>query len=295
MSSSQALTPYRGLGPRTALASCLVRLQRRLEMNLEALQRHVTPQSVHDVRTAARRLRAILQIFKRQLSPPLAQDYRRSLKRVTRGLGRVRDADVAHQYVANLVSVAHRRRRRRGKLALLSADLNRRRLRLALKLRAQIAEPSWAERVSMLRSAASARDLVLLNKEPIGTAASALVTKRRRRLRARLLKSKRIPRALHRLRLRVKALRYLCEEAGSLGAAGVDPGEVVAIVRLQDCLGQLHDLEALRHEATNDHAPRELRVRVVARRKDLLRAYDEQRWILLHLWDNALGNRRHKP
>jgi triphosphatase len=265
----------------------LARLQRRLDLNLEALQRHVTPKNVHDTRTAARRLRAILRTFNRHLSPSRARGYRRAVKRVTRRLGQVRDADVANDYVANLVSVGHHRKR--SKLESLSAHLNRRRLRLVSKLQARIAEPSWARRVSMLQTAASVRCLVLLSKEPIEVASSALMTKHRRRLQARLLKLKRTPRALHRLRLRVKTLRYLCEEAGNLGAAGVDHEEVAAIVNLQDCLGKLHDLEVLHREAPNSCTPRGLRLEIAARRKHLLRKYDGQRSILLRLWDDALG------
>jgi CHAD domain-containing protein len=287
------LTPDRSHDPRTSVTGCLARLQRRLDLNLGALQRQVTPKSVHDTRTATRRLRAILQAFKPHLSASQARGYRSALKRVTRGLGQVRDADVANAYVANLVSVVHHRNRR--KLDSLSAELHRRRLRLVLKLQARITEPSWAKRVSMLQSAASANHLVLRKKEPIGTAVSALVTKRRRRLQARLLELKQTPRALHRLRLRIKTLRYLCEEVGDFGAAGVSQEEVAAIVSLQECLGKLHDLEALRHEAPNNRLPRELRSMVAARRKHLLRKYDKQRSRLLQLWDSALGNHRQKP
>jgi CHAD domain-containing protein len=290
--SLHVLTPGRGPGP-TSLPSCLARLQQHLDLNLEALQRHVTPKSVHDTRTAARRLRVILQAFKQHLPPSQARGYRRALKRVTRGLGQVRDADVANEYVANLVSGGLHRNR--NKLESLSADLRRRRLRLVLKLQARIAEPSWAERVSMLQSAASVQCPALRNKDPIGTAASALVTKRRRRLRARLLKSNRTPRALHRLRLSVKALRYLCEEVGTFGATGVAQEEVAAIVKLQDCLGKLHDLETLHREAPYGRPPRELRLMISARRKHLLRKYDEQRSMILQLWDRAPGNHRHKP
>jgi triphosphatase len=286
-------TPDRGRGPRTSLAGCLARLQRRLDSSLEALERHVTPRSVHATRTATRRLRAILQAFKPYLSSSRARDYRSALRRVTRGLGQVRDADVANAYVANLVSVAHRRHR--SELELLSADFNRHRLRLVLELQARIAEPSWAKHVSKLQLAASVHHLVLRKKEPIGTAVPALVAKRRRRLQARLLKLKRTPRALHRLRLRVKTLRYLCEEVGNLGAAAVDREEVAAIVSLQECLGKLHDLEALHRRAPNNRLPKELRSMLVGRRKHLLRKFKKQRSTLLQVWGDALGINRQKP
>ena len=51
------------------LEAALRRLQRGLEFRLATLERKVTPEAVHEVRTAARRLHAVLHGFRAQLSP----------------------------------------------------------------------------------------------------------------------------------------------------------------------------------------------------------------------------------
>jgi hypothetical protein len=62
----------------TTLGSCLLRLQRRLDVKLAALSRHITSYTVHEAHTAARRLRALLRAYKAELSPLQAHRYRRA-------------------------------------------------------------------------------------------------------------------------------------------------------------------------------------------------------------------------
>lgn len=273
-----------------SLARCLAGQQRRLDSNLGALRRQVTPERVHAARTAARRLRALLQVFRRQL-PSRTNSYRLALKRVSRELGRVRDGDVARRSVDNLAPA--RSGRCRDELESLSTALEHRRRGLASALQTRMAKKSWSQWVSTLRSGAAAQDIMLSNEQPIGTVAWSLLRRRRRRLRARLLESKRTPRALHRLRLKVKTLRYFAEEIGTLTAARVDEEEVAALVGLQDTLGKLHDLEALRQSlrpyARYRHAARELRAKAATRRRHLLRDYDVRRAALLRIWEDGGG------
>lgn len=262
----------------------MVRLQRRLELNLEALQQQVTPENVHKVRTAARRLRAVLSVFKRELSPSSSRDYRRALKCVVRELGRLRDADVARQSVEKLW--AERHGRRRDELKSLSSALERHRLRSALALRAHSTGSPWLKALATVRSGVN---LIWTNEQPMATVALALRVHCRERLRARLRKWERSPERLHRLRRKVKTLRYLSEEMRSLGTRCVRKEEVAALVGLQDILGKLQDLEALRHALRRDTqhrgAVRELRAQAADRRKQLLRDFDERRAALLRVWD----------
>lgn len=181
-------------------------------MKLAALSRHITPDTVHEARTAARRLRALLRAYKAELSPLQAHRYRRALKRVAKQLGRLRDADVAHQSVASLAEDGHRRHR--DQLEGVTAALEHRRFTLALALQAHVAEPPWSDCVSRLRAAAG-ENLVLASERPIAVVTSKLLARRRRRLRGLLRKSQQTPRALHRLRLKVKNLRYLRKKAGA--------------------------------------------------------------------------------
>jgi triphosphatase len=273
----------KGITLRTALR----RLQRRLELRLARLKRGLTPDSVHDARTAARRLRALLQGFRAQLSPSSAHRYRYWLKRVTRDLGCLRDADVAQQNIAILARTAHGRRR--DALDSLSSGFDQRRYRLADRLHARMARSAWSQDVRKLKAAAAEAAVDLRNSRPIAVVARSVVAHRRRRMRARLLKAARSKHALHRLRLKVKRLRYLLEESGKFGAGLGNARELRLLKALQNCLGQLHDLVVLKDlsksAASSLVARRELRKQCDARWKRLLTHYDKSTIALLHLWE----------
>jgi CHAD domain-containing protein len=264
----------------------LRRLQRHLEFKLVALKRSVTPDAVHEARTAAGRLRAQLHGFRAQLSPSPAHRYRHWLKRVTGGLGTLRDADVARQNVAELVKSAHGRRR--DALYTLSPGFHQRRQRLAEKLQAEMARSAWSANVRKLKAAAVDPGLILSNSPPIAAVTTSLLAHRRRRMRARLRKATRSKQSLHRLRLKVKHLRYFLEESAQFGAGLVSAREVRLLKGLQDSLGQLHDLVVLRDLSKDGMASRgarkTLRKKCDARRKRLLVDYDESRVALLRLW-----------
>lgn len=273
--------------PKSAtLKAALWRLQRRLEFKLATLKRRVTPDSVHEVRTTARRLRALLHGFRAQLSPSSARWYRYWLKRVIGELGGLRDADVARQSIAVLAKTAHGKRR--DALDSLSAGLDQHRRRLAERLQTRMAKSAWSRDVRKLRAAAADAALILPNSRPIAVVTRSLLAHRRRRMRARLRRAKRSEYALHRLRLKVRRLRYFLEESARFGAGLRGARELRVLERLQDCLGQLHDLVVLKElskgAASSRVARKALRKKCDARRKRLLSDYDESRVALLHLW-----------
>jgi CHAD domain-containing protein len=271
------------------LKDALRRLQRRLEIKLATLKRSVTPDTVHEARTAARRLRALLHGFRVQLSPSSAHRYHYWLKRVTRELGTLRDADVARQNIAELVKSA--RGRHRHALDTLSFGFHQRRQRLAGKLRAEMARSAWSVDVRELKTAAADPGLILPNGPPIAAVTMSLLAHRRRRLRARLRNATRSKHALHRLRTKVKRLRYVLEESSRFGAGLGSAREVRLLKRLQDSLGQLHDLVVLKDLSKDGAASRAarkiLRKKCDARWNQLLADYDESRVALLHLWDTV--------
>jgi CHAD domain-containing protein len=265
------------------------RLQRRLEFELSALTRRVNPESVHEARTTARRLRALLHELRAQLSPSAARQYHYRLKHVTRDLGGLRDADVAQQSVAVLTRDAHAKRHKA--LDALNAALDHRRHRLAGRLQARMAKSVWSRDLRKLRTAAADVALILPNGRPVADLARPLLARRRRRLRARLRKATRSEHALHRLRLNVKRLRYFLEESASIDTSPGSARELRLLKGLQDCLGQLHDL-ALLKDLLEGGAPcriarKELRKKCHVRRKRLLSDYDELRVGLLHWWDTT--------
>jgi triphosphatase len=265
------------------------RLQRRLEFKLATLKRRVTPDSVHETRTAARRLRALLRGFRAQLSSSSAHRYRYWLRRVTGELGSLRDADVAQQNIAVLARTAHGRRR--DALDALNSGLDQRRHRLADRLQVEMAKSVWSRDVQKLRAAAADAALLLPNSRPIAAVTRSLLAHRRRRMRVRLRKATRSEHALHRLRLKVKRLRYFMEESTRFGVGLGSARELRLLKELQDCLGKIHDLVVLKDlskdGASSRVARNELRKKCDARWKRLLNDYDESRVALLHLWDAA--------
>ena len=284
-------TPNRSVAHLKAvtLKVALRRLQRRLEFKLATLKRRVTPDTVHEARTAARRLRSLLHGFRTQLSPSSAHRYHYCLKRVTGELGTLRDADVAWQNIAELVKRAHGRQR--DALGTLSSGFHQQRERLARRLQAKMARSAWSADVRTLKAAAVDPALILPSNPPIAAVTSSLLAHRRRRMRARLRNARGSEHALHRLRIKVKRLRYFLEESARFGAGLVSAREVRLLKGLQDSLGQLHDLVVLRdlskYGATSRVARKTLRKQCDTRWKRLRGNYDESRVALLHLWDTV--------
>lgn len=269
------------------LKGALRQLQRRLEFKLATLKRSVTPGTVHEARTAARRLLALLHGFRKQLSPSSAHQYHYWLKRVTGDLGTLRDADVARQNVVELVKSAN------GKchdtLDTLSFIFDQRRQQLAGKLQAEMARSAWSADMRKLRAAAADPSLILPSGPPIAAVTTALRVDRRQRMRARLRNATRSKHALHRLRIKEKRLRYFLEESAGFGAGLGSAREARLLKGLQDSLGQLHDLVVLAELSKDDEVSRAarkiLRKKCDARWKRLLGDYDESRVALLRFWD----------
>ena len=98
------------------------------------------------------------------------------------------------------------------------------------------------------------------------------------------------PKRLHRIRLKIKSLRYLLENCLSK-AAIVRNAELRRLRQLQGCLGDLHDeenlLETLRTNRTRPDAAGVLRDVLKARKKRHLQEFKSHRNHLLHLWHRA--------
>ena len=118
-----------------SLNQCVARLQGRLALKLKALQRQATPANVHEARSAARRLHAILAICKRHVSPGSSRTYLRALKRVTKKLGQLRDLDVARLSIDKLAPVG--RQHSSDERGSLKRALNTERQRIASAMRSE--------------------------------------------------------------------------------------------------------------------------------------------------------------
>jgi CHAD domain-containing protein len=263
----------------TSLKGCLRRLHQELTSSLERLRRQVTTEGVHQARIAIRRMLALLQVFKTEFDPLQIHRYRRTLKQVMRTLGRCRDVDILHRGMVELTAAA--KGRRRDVLEALGACLADQRLSSSLDLQA------WME--DRCRSqwpvAPAAGDQLP------SFIASASLERLRRRLRAKMHKSKMTSTSLHRLRIKVKILRYALENLELLGHAPRSAPEIAALTRLQGSLGKLHDLQQLRHALRGKRARRRVLkktlLEMLRRRRHLLHEYETQRAMLFELWSRT--------
>ncbi len=251
-------------------------LQRALDRRLRELARRIDERSVHESRIAARRLRVVLRSFARVLEPAIARPYRRAIGEISDALEAVRDADVAVQQFDALVDGAAR------PSPGSRARLIERRSRARAALRTAMRGAAWRRRTAALRIAGASPALVIASADLTGTLAEHGLARRRRRAR-RALRAlhdpRRHPRAAHRLRLEIKALRYLAEECRT-GRSGAPKREIEGLHELQDVLGELRDVEALRA----DLEPRALQRRCDRRARRLLRRFTERRRTLLEAW-----------
>jgi CHAD domain-containing protein len=257
------------------------------------------PRGVHDMRVASRRLRAALQVFRPWLDPDEEQRLARSVRRVTRALGAVREIDVMRIALA-LASrraqpvrafaieavdsrLAARRRRMRARMmkrfAKVDLDaLDDRLRRLATELRDADAKAAEAPARNG-ESPAAATETV----EDLARAVAADVIATAHRLLDSPLPEEEgtgeAREALHRVRIAAKKLRYVLEIlTPSLSPAGKKL--VPRLRRLQDRIGDFHDdvvlddmLAEARTQATSKERPRlaaEIGRLRTARRRSLL-------------------------
>jgi triphosphatase len=206
----------------------------RLGLDIEAL---------HDMRVAARRLRAAMAAFRAYL-PPRFERLRLELGWIAAALGEVRDLDVQleqlEEWKAGLAErEAHsldalegllRERRERARRRMLAALDSKRYERLVLRFAAT------------LRRGPPRRHLP--GREPILATAPGLLERRYRRLRkvGDRIRPGSPPAAYHALRIEGKKLRYLLEFVGPIyGEPAVEFSR--RLTSLQDLLGEHQDAD----------------------------------------------------
>ena len=199
-------------------------------------------EGLHDMRVAARRLRAALQAFRPWLSPRL-QHSRDELGWVAAALGTVRDLDVqmerlaewraaepAESHALDDVERLLTDRRNQGRKRMLAA-LDSRRYDLMV------------ERFATALRRGSPRSL-LVAREPILAVGPGLLEKRYRRLRRMgdAIKPASPPASYHALRIDAKKLRYALEFVGPIyGKRATE--FAVRLTALQDLLGLHQDAD----------------------------------------------------
>jgi CHAD domain-containing protein len=200
--------------------------------------------SLHQARVATRRLRAALPLV---ASGDKTDKLARSVRRLTRALGPVRELDVALEILDEL---ERREEVPRAGIERLRQSIQEERRRLQAEAREQIDDFD----LDKLRKRALAVARRLDDEKTPREAGSAVATDERAARRARRLAAAidsaaglYLPDRLHEVRIAVKKLRYTLE----LGFADLGRSAARASARLrilknaQDLLGRTHDLEVL--------------------------------------------------
>lgn len=199
------------------------------------------PESLHDMRVAARRMRAAFALFAPFL-PARAGGLRRELGRLGRVLGGVRDLDVQRAELAGWRAAASPQDA--AAFDLLESRLVRRRevarRRLLAALDARRYE-RFLERLSaFLRRGPGRRPVA--GRSPATEVAPALILESYRKFRkaGAALTPESAPAEFHRVRIRAKRLRYALEFLVPIYGAPAR-AMIEAMIALQDTLGEHQD------------------------------------------------------
>jgi CHAD domain-containing protein len=194
--------------------------------------------SLHQARVATRRLRAALPLL---ASGPKVQKVEKSVRRLTRALGPVRELDVALMILDELEQTADVPQPAIDRLRLSIIEERR-------HLQAAVCEQIDAFDLDKLRkrtlAAARKHDSGVKTKNPRSVQQARQRTARRARQLTVAMESAAglyLPDRLHEVRIAVKKLRYTLELEG--GARHTS--RLRALKNAQDLLGRMHDLEVL--------------------------------------------------
>jgi CHAD domain-containing protein len=232
----------------------IVRVARRqlraADASWERLRRADDDEALHDFRVAIRRVRSTLQAYRSQLRDAVRTKDRHRLRRLADATGPARDAEVQ---IARLAAL--RAELGADAQAIVSPLLRRLRRRMrdgyaAARTEIQLLYPRTARALDRrLRRADAPADSL-----PFRIVIGHLIAAHTRDLHPLLehVPPLDAPRALHQARMEAKRLRYVLEPVRR-----IVPGSTVLVhrlERLQDLLGDLHDLQVLEQTLTSARA-----------------------------------------
>jgi CHAD domain-containing protein len=222
------------------------------------------------------------------LNPTALRHYAAALQELAHDLDAVREADVTRHAIAILSQ--ERAGQSRDELDGLKSAVAQNRSQTVCDLEAAMRADLWTARLVRLRYVASNPSLIVETEEPMSSMTQRVLTCRRQRLGAALRYRGRSSRRLHRIRLKIKTLRYLLEECEST-YSGVVRAEVKQLRELQNCLGDLHDAwclkRALKRHWRYRRATTELSADIKTRRTELFHSFRKHRKKLRRLWRAA--------
>jgi CHAD domain-containing protein len=204
--------------------------------------RSATPESIHDVRVATRRLQECLDLFAGALPGRPRERLRRRARRIRRELAEMRDTDVLLGLVRGLRVAAIGASRRpldilEGRLAVRAESLRR---DLARGGGPRIPIAGFRKRAQVLIDAMKPGARGAVDTTALRTVAARAGSVR---WALRLARSGRAA-DLHRLRVAIKRYRYTLEVLEAWGLSMLKP-EVESARRVQEALGAVHDMDVL--------------------------------------------------
>lgn len=210
-----------------------------------------TAESIHDLRVASRRLHVVTVTFAPLFSSSAVSRAGRKIKQVTRLLGFIRNRDEALCFFAPLVDSLPNSVSRSGKAFLLS--LQKSREQELRELTASLTSLKITTIMNLLHSGLNTPKLFSTADSepsmPISSFFRMLLTDWEIKLLD--LPSDENPESLHRLRIRIKKLRYTVELATLYSET--DCTDFLTIMKqYQEFLGILHDLDTFRAMVINE-------------------------------------------
>jgi inorganic triphosphatase YgiF len=195
------------------------------------------PEGVHQMRVATRRLRSAISVFRGSLPGAWSGRLAREVRWVTGEMASAREWDV---FLAETLAPLRDAMPDDPSLATLAARGSEARARAYESVRAAVAEPRYTRLLLDLSRALAegweATTPVVL------TAREVLAVRHEKALRAGTNLAQLDTEALHRLRIRLKQLRYAVEFFADLFPGKRPRKYADALADLQDCLGVLQDV-----------------------------------------------------
>lgn len=237
------------LGPQTPPRSCARQLILARVAELVQHERGTRAgediEALHDMRVASRRLREALEIFQTCFPPKIYGRLYERVRRITRALGRARDADVAVDYFAQLLAD---RQNVIEQVALqeILRRLTKQQTRRRAEMQQELDKVQPADLVIRFEKAFAHLERTPPSRQR-GSRTALLLARRlfAQRLREvfacqRLIKGEADIEGLHNLRIAVKKLRYAMETLDFAGGEQVKEN-LKFFKKLQTVLGDLHD------------------------------------------------------